>query len=488
MERLLSEPLNYLVRLGRSIARGWNQFFFQPADPTPLGLIRVVTGLLAFWNLWVYGLELDVFLADSGWLSKEAVRSLQPPGADWSWSFWFGVPDAWLRTVWVGCLVVTAMMTLGLFSRVTTLLTWIIVVSTVRRVPGLMFGFDQMLSTLCLYLAVSMASGQAVSLDRLIARWRAGRRLLAQRIGGKIATWPLPGGVPTPTVSANLGLRLIQLHLCVIYGMAGISKLQGGMWWTGTAVWPTWIDREFNAFDFTWLADHIWLINLATHATILSEIAYPFLIWNRPIRPLLLVTVAVMHVGIGVTLGLTEFALAMIAMNFAFLSGPWLRSLVAGLPERQPLYRVLYDGACPKCRAGMAFVSACDPAHVVQPIDLTAVNPATVHPELTPERCRGAMQVVRRDGRIFSGWDGVVKLAAIQPLAWPLAWIGRLPVIAPMGRRWYNRYAATRPRDETGAEIPCADDVCGLPTPNANANANANRPLSSRPPKATAQS
>ena len=53
-------------------------------------------------------------------------------------------------------------------------------VSTVRRVPIALYGFDQVLSTLALYLAVTGASGQAVSLDRFLRRWRQARAAAAQ--------------------------------------------------------------------------------------------------------------------------------------------------------------------------------------------------------------------------------------------------------------------------------------------------------------------
>ena len=57
--------------------------------------------------------------------------------------------------------------------------------------------------------------------------------------------------MPSPTVSANLSLRLIQLHLVVIYGMAGLGKLQGPSWWNGMAIWGTMTAGEFVVFDFT---------------------------------------------------------------------------------------------------------------------------------------------------------------------------------------------------------------------------------------------
>ena len=48
MRRLLSGTWGYLVELTSAARRGWDAFFFTPTDPTALGLIRVVVGVLAF--------------------------------------------------------------------------------------------------------------------------------------------------------------------------------------------------------------------------------------------------------------------------------------------------------------------------------------------------------------------------------------------------------------------------------------------------------
>ena len=126
-----------------------------------------------------------------------------------------------------------------------------------------------------------------------------------------------------------------------------------------------------------------WLVNLLTHASLALELLYPVLIWVKIARPLMLAGVVAMHLGIAVmSPGLTEFALVMIAANLAFVSGPWLRGLATG-PD-QPALRVLFDGACPRCRASMALITAADPDHVVEPVDLTAVDVRTIHPGLTP--------------------------------------------------------------------------------------------------------
>jgi predicted DCC family thiol-disulfide oxidoreductase YuxK len=487
VRRLLSEPAVYLAELALATRRGWNAFFFTPADPTPLGVMRVGFGLLGLWSLFVLGLDLHDYLGSTGWadpaLIGESLRTRQPL----AWSFWFWVPDALLRPVWLVCLVILGLFSAGLFSRVTAVLSWIIVVSTVRRVPIALFGFDQILSTMTLYLAATFASGQAVSLDRFFGRWSQSRAA-ARRL--KPAGWtegrkvsPDEPGVPRPTVAANLAIRLVQLHLVFIYAMAGLAKIQGPSWWNGMALWGTMTAGEFVTRDFTSLADWPRLINLMTHASLAFELLYPVLIWVGMLRPLLIAGAVVLHLGIAlVAPGLTEFGLAMVAANVSFVSARWLRGLVTG--GNQPSLKVLFDGACPRCRASMALVTAADPDRVVEPIDLTSVDVRGIHPALTREACMELMHVVNRDGRLTAGFDAVRSLSAWLPLFWPLAVIGWFPGVAWAGRRVYNHLAATRPRD-----VPCTDEVCGLRPPikpvSADArdrhSARSSSPLSSSP-------
>jgi predicted DCC family thiol-disulfide oxidoreductase YuxK len=453
VRRLLTGPIAYAAELSDTVGRAWNRFFFAPADPTPLGLIRILVGLLLLWSLGVYGLDLRAFLGSEGWADPAVVRQLMAERTPWAWSFWLWVPDGLLVPVWLGCLAVLALYTLGLWSRATAVLAWVIAVSTARRVPVSLFGFDQVVATWALYLAATGSSGQAVSLDRFLARWRRARADVSRR--RQDGRWVVPPGAPEPTVSANLGLRLIQLHLAFIYGMAGLAKLQGAAWWAGYAAWGVVATGEFRRLDLTWLAAYPYLLNLLTHAGLFVELTYPALIWVRVLRPLVLVLVVLMHFTIDLTLGLTEFGLAMVAGNLAFCSGPWLRSLVAG--RRQPAGRVLYDGTCPICRTTMALIAAADPDRVVEPVDLTAVDVATVHPSLTRAACRRAMHLVRADGRVDVGYDAVLTLGRWTPLAWPLAGVASLPGVARLGRRVYNDFAATRPSDVT-----CTDESCGL--------------------------
>lgn len=456
MRRLLKDARSYVAELAGAIRRGWDAFFFTPADPTALGMIRAATGLLAFWSLVVLGLDLPDYFGSDGWAEPSAVRAAQ---RSLTWSFWYLVPDGGLRAAWLACLAVLALYTLGLFTRATAVLAWVIVVSTVRRVPVALYGFDQVISPLTLYLAATGAAGQSVSLDRTWRRWRQARASAARPAaagGGGRRVAPAEPAVPAPTVSANLSLRLIQLHLLVIYGMAGLGKLQGPSWWNGMALWGTMTAGEFVVLDFTPMARWPLLINFLTHASLALELLYPILIWIRVTRPLMLLGAVALHLGIAaMSPGLTEFTVAMLAANLAFVSGAWLRRLVAD-PDRPPL-RVLFDGACPRCRSTVALITAADPGGAIEPIDLTAVDVRTVHPSLTPEACSRAMHVVDGRGRVTAGFVAMRSIAGRLPLFWPIAVLASLPGVASLGRVVYNRMAATRPRD-----VPCTDQVCGI--------------------------
>src|SRR5262249_46193825 len=140
------------------------------------------------------------------------------------WSIYLHVTDPfWQRVVHGGVLVSMFLFTIGFCTRIAAVLTWLGLLSYVNRGVTSLFGMDQIMIVVVLYLMIA-PSGAALSVDRLIARWRVRR-------GKRPAELP----PPEPSVSANLALRLLQIHVCIIYMASGLSKLQGASWWGGTA-------------------------------------------------------------------------------------------------------------------------------------------------------------------------------------------------------------------------------------------------------------
>jgi hypothetical protein len=184
---------------------------------------------------------------------------------------------------------------------VTSILACIITISYCHRLVGLQFGLDQVNALLVTYLALGPC-GAVYSLDHWLASRKAGASLPA-----------------TPSVGANISVRLIQLHMCVIYLFGGIAKLQGTTWANGTAAWYAVANYEYQSLDMTWLAGYPLIIALATHATVFWETFYCVLIWPKTTRPIFLAMAVAVHGGIALFLGMITFGLAMIIANFAFV-------------------------------------------------------------------------------------------------------------------------------------------------------------------------
>ncbi len=108
----------------------------------------------------------DYMAKHSGFDPRLAYSIGQP-----AWSIWFHVTDPAAMTVIHGLVVlVTFLFTIGLCTRVTSVLTWMTSLWYIHRNPVLLFGVDTMMVILLLYLMIG-PSGAALSVDRLIARW-----------------------------------------------------------------------------------------------------------------------------------------------------------------------------------------------------------------------------------------------------------------------------------------------------------------------------
>lgn len=291
--------------------RAWDRFWFTPAEPQTLGLIRITGGAMLFYTHLVWGKNLIAFMGPDGWLPNDVMRDFFRGSFVWSHLWYFESP-AILWTLHSIALVIFALLTLGLFSRVVPILAWLITIAYCQRLNGAFFGLDQVNGMLAMYLALGN-SGDAYSLDR----W------LQLRHGG--------AGPPRATVRTNLAIRMIQLHLCIIYVFGGISKLRGEMWWDGSAVWFSVANLEYQTLDMTWLVQFPWLIALMTHVTVFWETFYCALVWPKMTRPIALIVAVCVHGGIVAFLGMPTFGLAMIIANGSFLSPQWVAGIVDGV-------------------------------------------------------------------------------------------------------------------------------------------------------------
>jgi hypothetical protein len=299
MKRLLSYP------------SAFRRFWFEPADPTTLGAVRIVTGLTL---LYVYGSiapnVLD-YLGPHAWIDPAALQNVREleknPAYTWGYSYGWSVfslvsePAAITALFWV-FLGSIACFTLGLLTPLAAPLVWVGHLSFVHRAHLTNCGMDVILAMIAFYLMFAPC-GAALSLDRV---WR-------RSVGPPRASW-----------RANLCIRLIQVHMGIVYLFAGLGKLQGTQWWDGSAVWTVMTISEFAPLDVTGLGRLGDVACLAISSfgvllTLVFEIGFIFLIWNPAARPLMLTLAVVLHAGIGLFMGLGAFGAAMLAGCLSFV-------------------------------------------------------------------------------------------------------------------------------------------------------------------------
>jgi hypothetical protein len=289
----------------REWSAAWNGFWFTPADPLPLAAVRICTGALLTWSSVVWLLDADAFFGGSAWLPPEDVWRMndQP----WQWSWYFAAASAGgVRLLTIVMLVAAVLLTVGLATPLAAVVSLAGFISAANRAPLNVFGFDDVLGMLLVALAVG-PSGAALSVDGLL--FGGGRRA-------------------APSVLANIAIRMIQVHLCVIYFFSGAGKLLGASWWEGTAIWGAAANVQYRTLDLTWLARHPLFTNLLTLSTLFWEVSYPALVWPRLTRRLALAMAVAVHLGIGIAMGMMEFGLAMLVANMAFVPADMFRRII----------------------------------------------------------------------------------------------------------------------------------------------------------------
>jgi hypothetical protein len=329
-------------------ARAWARFWFNPADPFPLHLTRLLTGLLLLaWLLPLAG-EVPALFGLGGWFDlqalKEAARLQNPPkpiGRDqWSLLYLAGTSTAGLKAIYWASIGVLVLFTAGVATRLTAVLAWAVVVSFTAN-PLLDAELDPLFQLLTLYLALGylllgLWDWKLSWPERILGPWDS--LLFARR-------FQRPERAAAGSVAANLAVRLLQVHFAIVLVTSGLHKLQVGEWWAGTAHWFNLYPpleatpgqtREHLNDPLTFLG----MLNIAAYATLAWQIMFPTFAWRgRWWRLVLLGGAGVGWLGLAYLYRLPLMGAAFTIGCLAYVTGPeWAlvgRALLRVLPFRR---------------------------------------------------------------------------------------------------------------------------------------------------------
>lgn len=274
-------------------------FVGAPSSAAPLGVLRIGVALVLLIQAWSLSDSLPELFGDRGLVPWSVSMALASPVAP-RLGPWVSAlaplglsAEAGVRGVALIYAVSLVGLLLGYRTRLSALIAWGL--HTLLLNSGTFFAYGvETFAHISLFYCVVMPVGAAYSWDV-----HTGRTSVA------------------PSAEATLSLRVLQLHLCVIYLATGLEKLLGPVWRDGTALWEVLMQPQYGAFDFAWLAWAPWLVKLASWGTLVVEVGYVGLVWPQRTRGLWVAMTLGMHLGIGVMMGLWLFSAMMGVLTFA---------------------------------------------------------------------------------------------------------------------------------------------------------------------------
>jgi hypothetical protein len=131
--------------------------------------------------------------------------------------------------------------------------------------------------------------------------------------------------------------RVLQVHLCFIYFFGGVSKCLGAGWWNGSSIWRALARPPYNVISPDVLIQWRHLFPFVSISVCILETAYVLFIWPKQTRWIWLTGILIMHLAIGLSMGLYLFALIMITLNLAAFGPPlrWRHNVAVGGPTEK---------------------------------------------------------------------------------------------------------------------------------------------------------
>ncbi len=287
---------------------GWNRFWFEPVSTAPLAVFRIVFGvILFFWTLSLLP-ELSPFFTKSGIFPE------QPHYGNGAWGLLGTFPSKTAVVIlWVALLLASIALVLGFLAQLAAAVAFIALLSFERRNPYVFNSGDGLIRLLAFYL-IFAPSGAALSI----------RRLLRDR--GKPWTFPARSAWP---------MRLLQLQFSAVYLFAVWSKVRGTTWNNGTAVSIALRITDIGRFPVPTFVTHSLLIsNLLSYGTLVIELSLAILVWNRMLRPWVLLAGLSLHLGIEYAVRVGFFGLSILSMYLLWVPPERMEALLLALQRR----------------------------------------------------------------------------------------------------------------------------------------------------------
>lgn len=211
---------------------------------------------------------------------------------------------AWFEIVYHAGILAALLWLCGVRTRFTTPACYVLWRSLDDRNPLLADGGDNLAGLLLFYACFADVSARW-SLDAR-ARPRSEPTTVVQKCAGMLH---------------NTALLAMLAQVCLLYAVAGLTKVQGVTWQDGTSIY-----YAFRTAEFAWpgyseiIYANPFVLTALSYATVAIQVSFPFcVVLHATARRVVLVLAIGFHLGTAAFMGLVTFASFMLAADLLFL-------------------------------------------------------------------------------------------------------------------------------------------------------------------------
>ncbi len=286
----------------RIARRSFYSFFTTPASVFPLVFLRIsfsIFCLLLCISLYpylhdLYGSEGYIQWVISDNLFKKPLIPTLHNLFDWAQHFGTFTDMQVIRTAYLLYMACIICIGLGLFSNLFALLAWFL--HRLFLNTGNIYGYGvETFVHMILFYFIFMPIDSRWSVSSFLRKKKYNSREVRKH----------------HAILSRMSIRLLQLHLCIIYLDAGLAKMFGNHWWNGEAMWRLLTHFQYNTIKLFGLSSYPLFLKIVGWVVLLLETGYAVFIWMST-RKIFLYGILLMHIGISLLMGLYFFGAVMV--------------------------------------------------------------------------------------------------------------------------------------------------------------------------------
>jgi hypothetical protein len=301
----------------RFVSDAWNRFFFAPQSPTPVAVFRILYGVMVIATLILLRPDWLAWYGPHSWMTLSTMHEMEP-GTRLNLFAVIPQTNAAIEALFWIALASAILLTIGLFTRVNSIIVFLCLASIDQRNLNILNGGDTFLRVAGFFLIFAPA-GAAFSVDRFI-RTRRGREAAE---------------IPPSSPWAQ---RMIQIELALVYFVSFCWKIQGASWIHGTALYYVYHLDEIQRFPLPqWLLTPT-ILRLGTWAALAVEFSLGVLIWIKKLRYIILTLGLLFHLYLEYSLNVPMFQWDVLSAYVLFIepadldrAWKWVRERAAAL-------------------------------------------------------------------------------------------------------------------------------------------------------------